>query len=156
MQLPLFWIFPKDTLRDNPKHPVDKSSINIPDTVLSVLELKYPVKMPFTASIFNNVQNKRMAVYHSDGSEFKTPKEIDDLFVIKKKVSIYNEQTDNDSIITTYSDILPEDITAIRIAENWSIKPYNLEIQKKVKYFLPLYPFDDETFVQLGIRINQK
>ncbi len=155
VQMPLFWIFPKDTLKDNPKKPIDKTAIDIPDTVLSVLELKYPVKMPFTASIFDNVQNKKIRVLHSDGTEFSSPKEIDDLFVLKGTAMVEDEQTGNEKLINTYTDLTPEDLTAVRIAENWSIKPYNLEILKKVQYFLPLYPYDEKIFSQLGVRISR-
>ena len=153
IQFPLFWIFPKDTLKDNAKFSIDKNIFSIPDTVLSVLELKYPVKMPFTSSLFDQVQNKRIHVLTSDGEEFKSPKEIDDLFVQKGSTSVYDDQTETERLIDTYSDVTAEDIVAIRIAENWSIIPYNLEIKKTVQYFLPLYPYDDNVYNQLGIRI---
>lgn len=74
---------------------------------------------------------------HSDGSNFVSPKEIDDLFVLKSIASIYDEQTGKDSVINTYSDILPEDISAIRIAENWSIDPSTLIIKNKYNIFYP-------------------
>lgn len=153
VQMPLFWIFPKDTMQNNPKTPVAENIVSIPDTILSVLTLKYPVKMPFTSSIFENVQGKKISVNRSDGSEFKTPKEIDDLFVIKKSVSIYDEETGNDIFKTVYSDIVPDDIEAVRIAEQWAIKPSTLEILKTVKYFLPLYKYDEDFYTQLGVRI---
>ena len=153
VQFPLFTIFPKDTAKDTPKTKIDRSVISIPDTVISVLELKYPVKMPFTSSLFDKVQNKRIKVLRSDGKEFTSPKEIDDLFVLTKDVTVYNDETDSEKTVRTYSDIIPEDITAIRTAENWAIKPYNLEIIKSVQYFLPLYPYDDKTYIQLGVRI---
>ncbi len=154
IQFPLFRIFPKDTLQDNPKHLIDRSIFAISDTVLSVAELKYPVKMPFTSAIFDQVQNKKIPLLHSDGSEFASPKEIDDLFIIKSTASIYNEEKETDSLITVYTDLVPEDIEAIRVAENWAIKKHNLEIMKSVKYFLPLYPYDEKTYIQLGVRIS--
>ncbi|MBR1775345.1 MAG: hypothetical protein IJ759_07475 [Bacteroidales bacterium] len=154
VQMPLFWIFPKDTAKDNPKHPIDRSVIYIPDTVLSVLQLKYPVKMPFTASLFDKIQNKKIPLLHSDGTEFASPKEIDDLFVLKSTATIYNDETGEEKAIDTYSDLTEEDITAVRIAENWAIKPYNLEILKTVQYFLPLYPYDENLYRQLGVRIT--
>ncbi|MBR1627537.1 MAG: hypothetical protein IJ681_10405 [Bacteroidales bacterium] len=153
VQFPLFWIFPKDTLKDNAKSTENLNTFLIPDTVLSVLELKYPVKMPFTSSLFDQVQNKKIHVLTSDGEEFKSPKDIDDLFVQKGSASIYDDQTETERLIDTYSDITAEDITAIRIAENWAITPYNLEIKKIVQYFLPLYPYDDNVYKQLGIRV---
>ena len=153
VQFPLFWIFPKDTLKDNVKSTENLNTFLIPDTVLSVLELKYPVKMPFTSSLFDQVQNKKIHVLTSDGEEFKSPKDIDDLFVQKGSASIYDDQTETERLIDTYSDITAEDITAIRIAENWAITPYNLEIKKIVQYFLPLYPYDDNVYKQLGIRV---
>lgn len=156
IQLPLFWIFPKDTLKDKSKDHTDKDIVTIPDTILSVLELKYPVKMPFTLSIFDQVQNKKIQVFHTDGKEFNSPKEIDDLFVQKGSTYVYDEQTGTEKEINTYSDIIPEDISAIRIAEIWAIKTHNLEILKSVKYFLPLYPYDEKMFRQLGIRITCK
>ena len=154
VQMPLFWIFPKDTLKDNPKHPIDRKVVTIPDTVLTVSDLKYPVKMPFTASLFDKIKNRKIHVLKSDATEFKTFKETDDLFVIKGTAYVYNEQTETDSIISTYSDITEDDITAIRTAENWGIKKYNLEIMKYVRYFLPLYQYDDNVFRQLGVRIT--
>ncbi len=156
IQMPLFWIFPKDTAKQVSKNTINTPIFSIPDTILSVLELKYPVKMPLTLSIFDNVQGKKIPLLHSDGSNFVSPKEIDDLFVLKSTASIYDEETGRDSVINTYSDLLPEDITAIRIAENWSIDPTTLMIKKKVRYFLPLYPYDEKTFKQLGVRITCK
>ncbi len=156
IQMPLFWIFPKDTIKQENKNTTTPPIFSIADTILSILELKYPVKMPLTLSIFDNVQGKKIPLLHSDGSNFVSPKEIDDLFVLKSIASIYDEQTGKDSVINTYSDILPEDISAIRIAENWSIDPSTLMIKKQVQYFLPLYLYDEKTFKQLGVRITCK
>lgn len=156
IHMPLFWIFPKDTATNNNGKQTTNTIFFIPDTVLSVLQLKYPVKMPFTSSIFDNVQGKKIKVYHSNGSEFKTPKEIDDLFILSKSVEIYDETTDKEIFKTVYSDIVPEDIEAIRIAENWAINTSTLEILKTVQYFLPLYKYDEDFYTQLGVRIWNK
>ena len=153
VQMPLFWIFPKDTVKQDAKQPIIKNILAIPDTVLSVLTLKYPVKMPFTSAIFDKVQGKKIKVFHSDGSEFKSLKEIDNLFVLSKSVEIYDEATDKETFKTVYSDIVPEDIEAIRIAENWGINDATLEIVKTVQYFLPLYKYDEDFYTQLGVRI---
>lgn len=157
VQMPLFWIFlSKNELPDNSKKITNSVQpiLNIPDTVLSLLPLKYPVKMPFTLSLFDNLQNKKINIYRSNGEEFKTVKELEDLLVLKKNVSIYDEETGQDILKTVYTDIVPEDIEAIRIAETWSINPNTLEILKKVQYFLPLYPYDEDIFMQLGVRIK--
>lgn len=159
VQMPLFWIFlNKNEVLDNNKKETNnfKPIFDIPDTVLSLLPLKYPVKMPFTFSLFDNIQNKKIDVYRSNGEEFKTVKEVEDLFVLKKNVSIYDEETGQDVLKTVYTDIVPEDIEAIRIAETWSINPNTLEIIKRVQYFLPLYPYDEDIFMQLGVRIINK
>jgi hypothetical protein len=153
IQMPLFWIFPKDTMKFNPNSKPEDNIISIPDTVLSVLQLKYPVQMPMSTSIFDNVQGKKIKVYHSDGSEFKVPKEIDDLFVISHIITIYNDTTGKDTTQKVFSDIVPEDIIGLRIGENWAINKKTLEIMKKVDYFLPLYKYDEDSYTQLGVRI---
>ncbi len=158
VQMPLFWIFlNKNELEiKDKKTPAVSQRLSIPDTVLSLLPLKYPVKMPFTFSLFDNIQNKKMTFYRPNGEEFKAPKEIDDLLVLSKNVSIYDEESGQDVSKTVYTDIVPEDIEAIRIAETWSIDPATLEIMKRVHYFLPLYPYDEEIYMQLGLRIVNK
>lgn len=109
--------------------------------------------MPMSTSIFDNVQGKKIKVYHSDGSEFKIPKEIDNLFVVSHIISVYDEKTEKDSTQKVFSDIVPEDIVGLRIGENWAINAKTLEIMKKVAYFLPLYRYDEDTYTQLGVRI---
>ncbi|MBP3254508.1 MAG: hypothetical protein J6M30_08385 [Bacteroidales bacterium] len=170
VRMPLFWIFPKDStvenfvLQNKNAKPSDKTKqtlvsdtvLHIPDTVLSVLKLKYPVKMPFTSNIVEQTQSKQLHVYRSDGSEFKSSREIDGLFVLKRTILVYNDMTGTDTLIDTYSDIIAEDISAVRVAENWQINPVNLEIIKKVQYFLPLYDYDDQTYAQIGFRIINK
>lgn len=154
VQLPLFWIFLTKNELENPvKQDKQPQLLTIPDTVLNVLKLKYPVKMPFTLSLFDKIKSKKISIFRSNGSEFKTTKEIDDLFVLSKTISVYDEQNDKDIFKTVYSDIVPEDIEALRIGETWSIDVNTLEIYKKVEYFLPLYIYDENTFMQLGARI---
>lgn len=156
VQMPLFWIFPKDTVNQynlKNKQTFQPEYLSIPDTVLSVLTLKYPVKMPFTRNIFDLVQSKKLNVQKSDGTNFKASKELDDLFVIHRTATIELDDPVRDSVIDTYSDIIPEDITAIRIAENWQIRKDNLDIIKTVNYFLPLYPYGEKTYSQLGFRV---
>lgn len=156
IEMPLFWIFPKDTIKDNKnknKKPLNIEYISLHDTVLSVLQLKYPVKRPFTTRIFDFLQEKNSRVKRSDGLEFKTLKEVDDLLVLHSTSLIEIGDTQKDSLIDTYSDILPEDLTAIRIGESWQIRTDNLDIIKTVHFFLPLYLYDEKTYKQLGCRI---
>lgn len=155
VQMPLFWIFPKDTVKMQPNEKIEDNIVSIPDTVISVLDLKYPVQMPLSTSIFENVKEKKVKVYHSDGSEFKTPKEIDNLFVISHKITftIANEESEKDTTQTVFDDILPEDIIGLRIGEKWAINKKNLIISKKIDYFLPLFKYDENNSLQLGVRI---
>ncbi len=159
VEMPLFWIFPKDTIKEKnskSKQPVSKEYISLHDTVLSVLELKYPVKRPFTTRIFDLLHEKDPRVKRPDNTEFKTIKEVDDLLVLHSTALIEIAQTQKDSVIDTYSDIIPEDLTAIRIGESWQIRTDNLDIIKTVHFFLPLYLYDEKTYRQLGCRINSK
>lgn len=154
LMLPLFWIFVSKnelSLKNN-----NDSLLLIPDTIYSTLPLKYPVKMPFTLALFSSVKEKKIDVFQPNGKEFKTLKEVDDLFVLSKSIGFYDEQSGKDIFQTIYSDIEPEDIEAVKIAENWSINPYTLEIGKKVQFFLPLYKYDEDIYRQIGFRIYNK
>ena len=68
----------------------------------------------------------------------------------------FDEQTETEKIMKGFSDIIPEDIIALRIGEKWSINPITLEFFKKIYFYLPLYQFDEKTFTQLGIRVYNK
>lgn len=148
VRMPLFWIFPSDS--------TSGGLVSLHDTVLSVHELRYPAQMPFASSLFELVKQKKLKVYRPDGSEFSTPKQVDDLFVLKNTYTYYDETTGGESLRTGYSDIMPEDIIAIRIGENWVIDPKTLNIKKEIFFFLPLYRYDDERFGQLGLRVYNK
>lgn len=154
LMLPLFWIFVSKnelSIKNN-----NDSLLLIPDTIYSTLPLKYPVKMPFTLALFSSVKEKKIDVFQPNGKEFKTMKEVDDLFVLSKSIGFYDEQSGKDIFQTIYTDIEPEDIDAIKIAENWNINPYTLEIGKKVQFFLPLYKYDEDIYRQIGFRIYNK
>ncbi|MBR1770037.1 MAG: hypothetical protein IJ748_06235 [Bacteroidales bacterium] len=156
VQMPLFRIFfsKNDVVKDKKDVKTETLPLlEIPDTVRSLLTLKYPVKMPFTFSVFEQVKNKKKDVLHSDGSPFKTMQEIDDLFVLVNTVFVYDEDTGKETSTTVYSDILPEDIEALRIGETWTFNPNTLEIIKKVEYFLPLMPSSYDAFRTLDLRI---
>lgn len=151
VQLPLFWIFPQES--------TDKKEIKlleIPDTLQCLQELKYPVQMPFSTSLFSKINKDEIKVYKSDGEEFSTKKEIEKLFVMENSYIYFDEQTETEKIMKGFSDIIPEDIIALRIGEKWSINPITLEIFKKIYFYLPLYQFDEKTFTQLGIRVYNK
>lgn len=156
LMLPLFWIFVSKNELALKNNANNDSLFTIPDTIYSTLPLKYPIKMPFTLALFNNVKEKKTNVFQSNGKEFKTMKEIDDLFVLSKSIGIYDEQSGKDVFQTIYSDIEPEDIEAVKIAENWSINPYTLEIGKKIQFYLPLYKYDEGIYRQIGFRIYNK
>lgn len=149
VQLPLFWIFPEE----NAKHT---EVFNIPDTILSLQNLKYPAQMPFSTSLFSKINKDEIKIFKSNGDSFSTKKEIENLFVIENTYIYFDEQTETEQIQKSYSDIIPEDIIALRIGENWSINPQTLEIFKSVRYYLPLYKFDEKGFTQLGIKIYNK
>ena len=151
VQLPLFWIFPQES--------TDKKEIKlleIPDTLQCLQELKYPVQMPFSTSLFSKINKDEIKVYKSNGEEFSTKKEIEKLFVMENSYVYFDEQTETEKIMKGFSDIIPEDIIALRIGEKWSINPITLEIFKKIYFYLPLYQFDEKTFTQLGIRVYNK
>lgn len=63
------------------------------------------------------------------------------------------ENTGQESMKSAFSDIMPEDIIAIRIGEGWDIDRRSLNIRKRIYFYLPLYRYDDERFRQLGIRV---
>ena len=105
--------------------------------------------------MFSKAKNKDASIFKSDGTKFKAPKEVDDLFILKKTILIENDETGLEEKREIVSDIIPEDINNIRIGEIWSIDKANLEIFKKVKYIIPLLDQDDRGFMQLGIRINE-
>lgn len=151
VQMPLFWIFPEDGNIEN-----DVERFYIYDTVLSLHELKYPVQMPFASSLFSKIKNGEVKAFKINGEEFPTKKDIDNLFFIENNFVVYDEDTGVEVSQKSYSDIVPEDIIAIRIGENWSINPNTLEIFKSVQYYLPLYKYDEEHFSQLGVRIYNK
>lgn len=151
LQLPLFWIFPEE----NPDNKIPEL-LNIPDTVLSAHSLKYPVQMPFSTSLFSKINKDEIKVFKTNGDDFNTKKEIENLFILENTFVYFDEQTEEEQIRKSYSDILPEDIIALRIAENWSINPQTLEIFKNIQYYLPLYQIDEKGYTQLGIRIYNK
>lgn len=149
VQLPLFWIFPSEQ--------GDSSDVlHIPDTVLSVQKLVYPNQMPFSSSLFYQVQNGKIKVFRSNGLEFETNREIEQLFILSSNVSYYDEHTEEEKTKTVFSDIVPEDIVALRLGELWSIDRQSMEIKKEVCFFLPLYFHDDDMYSQLGFRIYNK
>ena len=157
VRLELFWIFPQDEVveEDNKKNLAQKDDyFNIPDTVISLQPLKYPVQNPYTTSLFYKAKNKDASIVRADGSKFNAPKEVDDLFILKSTVYIENEETGVEEKKEVTSDIIPEDITHIRLGELWSINRNNLQIKKQVKYIIPLYVYDDKGFRQLGISIR--
>ena len=155
LELQLFWIFPESENTEFSKQSKEKTdNFNIPDTVISLQKLKYPVQNPYTNSMFSKAKNKDASIFKSDGTKFKAPKEVDDLFIIKKTILIENDETGLEEKREIVSDIIPEDINNIRIGEIWSIDKANLEIFKKVKYIIPLLDQDDRGFMQLGIRIQ--
>ena len=157
LELQLFWIFPEQENIEQSKQDNKKEKpeiINIPDIVISLQKLKYPVQNPYSNTIFTKAKNKDASIFKADGTRFKAPKEIDDLFVIKKTMLFENDQTGLEEKIEVVSDITPEDINNIRIAELWSIDRQSLQIFKKVKYIIPLLDQDDRGYQQLGIRIQ--
>ena len=158
VQLQLFWLFPEDETLEMATKQKDKkvtgSDFNIPDTIISLQPLKYPVQNPYTTSLFLKAKNREACILKADGSKFKAPKEIEDLFIIKKTILIENDETGKSEKKEVTSDILPEDINNIRIGEIWSIDKETLLIKKQVKYIIPLLDSDDKGFQQLGIRIQ--
>lgn len=157
VRLELFWIFPQEeaAVEDSKKKPSPRGEyFYIPDTVISGQPLKYPVQNPYTTSLFHKAKNKDKSILKADGSRFNAPKEIDDLFILKSTIYIENEETGIEEKKEVTSDIIPEDITFIRLGELWSINRQTLQIQKQVKYIIPLYDFDEKGFMQLGIRIQ--
>lgn len=158
VQLQLFWLFPENETFEMATKPKDKKPtgiyFNIPDTIISLQPLKYPVQNPYTTSLFQKAKNREACILKADGSKFKAPKEIEDLFIIKKTVLIENDETGTSEKKEVTSDILPEEINNIRIGENWSIDKQTLLIKKQVKYIIPLLDQDDKGFLQLGIRIQ--
>ncbi len=157
VRLELFWIFPQDEVEEEyskKNKEIKDDYFNIPDTVISLQPLKYPVQNPYTTSLFYKAKNKDASIVRADGSKFNAPKEVDDLFILKSTVYIENEETGVEEKKEVTSDIIPEDITHIRLGELWSINRNNLQIKKQVKYIIPLYVYDDKGFRQLGIRIR--
>lgn len=155
LELQLFWIFPESENTEFTSKPKENpDNFNIPDTVISLQKLKYPVQNPYSNSIFAKAKNKDASIFKSDGTKFKAPKEVDDLFILKRTILIENDETGLEEKREVVSDIIPEDINNIRIGETWSIDKGNLEIFKKVKYLIPLLDQDDRGFMQLGIRIQ--
>lgn len=157
VQLQLFWIFPEDEVAESSNKTKEKQIVDyfyIPDTIISLQPLKYPVQNPYTTSLFLKAKNKDASIFKPDGSRFKAPKEIDDLFVLKKTILIENEETGLEEKKEVTSDIIPEEINNIRIGELWSIDRQSLLIKKQVKYIIPLLDPDDRGFLQLGIRIQ--
>lgn len=151
VQLALFWIFPEENKVEKPV-----TLLNIPDTVLSVHGLKYPVQMPFTTSLFSKINKDEIKAFKSNGEDFNTKKEIEDLFVLENTFVLFDEESNTERIQKSYSDIIPEDIIALRIGEGWSINPITLEIFKNIYFYLPLYQYEDKGYSQLGIRIYNK
>jgi len=155
LELQLFWIFSEPETMEFPNKTKDNSDyFGIPDTVISLQKLKYPVQNPYSNSIFAKAKNKDASIFKADGGKFLAPKEIDDLFIIKKTILIENDQTGLEEKLEVVSDIIPEDINNIRIGEIWGIDRKSLEIFKKVEYIIPLLDPDDRGFRQLGIRIR--
>ena len=157
VRLELFWIFPQDEVEEEyskKNKEIKDDYFNIPDTIISLQPLKYPVQNPYTTSLFYKAKNKDASIVRADGSKFNAPKEVDDLFILKSTVYIENEETGVEEKKEVTSDIIPEDITHIRLGELWSINRNNLQIKKQVKYIIPLYVYDDKGFRQLGIRIR--
>lgn len=144
----LFWIFPEETTTTS------SNDFLIPDTVLYLHLLKCPVLNPFTTSIFEKAKSRHSSIIRSNGSQFLSPKEIDDLFVEKSKVTIFNEETGLEEFKEVVSDIIPEDIKHLRVGEVWSIESKSLLIKKEVKFIIPLLE-TDKGFRELGIRINE-
>ncbi len=151
IQLPLFWIFPEE----NPDNKTPQL-LNIPDTVLSAHSLKYPVQMPFTTSLFSKINKDEIKVYKTNSEDFTTKKEIEKLFILENTFVYYDEETGEEQIRKSYSDIVPEDIIALRIGENWTINCQTLEIFKTIQFYLPLYQIDEKGYTQLGIKIYNK
>ena len=151
LELPLFWIFPEE----NPDNKTPQL-LNIPDTILSAHSLKYPVQMPFTTNLFSKINKDEVKVYKTNSEDFTTKKEIEKLFVMENSYVYFDEQTETEKIMKGFSDIIPEDIIALRIGEKWSINPVTLEFFKKIYFYLPLYQFDEKIFSQLGIRVYNK
>lgn len=144
--MPLFWIFPEGDFDST-------DMLHIQDTVLYVHALKYPNQMPFCSNLFSFVQQGKVKAFKPDGSEFSSPKQVEDLFVVKNDFVFYDENTGQESMKSAFSDIMPEDIIAIRIGEGWDIDRRSLNIRKRIYFYLPLYRYDDERFGQLGIRV---
>lgn len=106
--------------------------------------------------MFTKINKDEIKVYKSNGEEFSTKKEIEDLFVMENTYVYFDEQTEAEILQKGFSDIIPEDIIALRIGEGWSINPLTLEFYKKIYFYLPLYQFDEKGFTQLGLRIYNK
>lgn len=151
LELPLFWIFPEE----NPDNKTPQL-LNIPDTILSAHSLKYPVQMPFTTNLFSKINKDEVKVYKTNSEDFNTKKEIEKLFILENTFVYFDEETEEEQIRKSYSDIMPEDIIALRIGENWSINPQTLEILKTIQFYLPLYQIDEKGYTQLGIKIYNK
>lgn len=151
LELPLFWIFPEE----NPDNKTPQL-LNIPDTILSAHSLKYPVQMPFTTNLFSKINKDEVKVYKTNSEDFTTKKEIEKLFILENTFVYFDEETEEEQIRKSYSDIMPEDIIALRIGENWSINPQTLEIFKTIQFYLPLYQIDEKGYTQLGIKIYNK
>lgn len=149
VQMPLFWIFPEEK-QDS------ANWFHIPDTLISVHQLRYPNQMPFSTNLFSLVKENKIQVFKPNGDIFQTFKQVEDLFVEKKYYNYYDEETGEESLKEYFSDIIPEDIIAIRIGEGWEINKESLEIKKEIYYYLPLYKYDEEQFGQLGLRIYNK
>ena len=151
LELPLFWIFPEE----NPDNKTPQL-LNIPDTILSAHSLKYPVQMPFTTNLFSKINKDEVKVYKTNSEDFTTKKEIEKLFILENTFVYFDEESEEEQIRKSYSDIMPEDIIALRIGENWSINPQTLEIFKTIQFYLPLYQIDEKGYTQLGIKIYNK
>lgn len=151
LELPLFWIFPEE----NPDNKTPQL-LNIPDTILSAHSLKYPVQMPFTTNLFSKINKDEVKVYKTNSEDFTTKKEIEKLFILENTFVYFDEETEEEQIRKSYSDIMPEDIIALRIGENWSINQQTLEIFKTIQFYLPLYQIDEKGYTQLGIKIYNK
>ncbi len=151
LELPLFWIFPEENPDNKPPQ-----LLNIPDTILSAHSLKYPVQMPFTTNLFSKINKDEVKVYKTNSEDFTTKKEIEKLFILENTFVYFDEETEEEQIRKSYSDIMPEDIIALRIGENWSINPQTLEIFKTIQFYLPLYQIDEKGYTQLGIKIYNK
>lgn len=154
VQLALFWIFPEETQTKDTKEEI--KLLEIADTLQCVQELKYPVQMPFSTNLFSKINKDEIKVYKSEGGEFSTKKDIEKLFVMENTYLFFDEETETEKIMKGFSDIIPEDIIALRIGEKWSINPVTLEFFKKIYFYLPLYQFDEKIFSQLGIRVYNK